>query len=317
MAARWTLSSATKVFNLPFPELVYRAQTVHRENFDSAAVQVSTLLSVKTGQCPENCSYCPQSVHYKTGVKKEPLMRLEDVVEAAKLAKANGSTRFCMGAAWRGPNSKNISLICDMVREVKKLGMETCVTLGLLKQDHAIALKESGLDYYNHNIDTSPEYYKKIITTRTFESRLQTLKYVRDSGIKVCCGGILGMGETTEDRLQMLLILANLEVPPESVPINKLIKIPGTPLEDVEDVDPFEFVRTIAAARIMMPGSYIRLAAGRENMSEELQALCFLAGVNSIFYGEKLLTAGNQLPQSDENLLYKLGYSRCKVELTG
>lgn len=241
-------------------------------------------------------------------------MELQQVVEAAKRAKESGSTRFCMGAAWRGPTDKNLPIICDMVREVKKLGLETCVTLGLLKEKHAIALKESGLDYYNHNIDTSPDYYKRIITTRTFESRLQTLEHVRNSNIKVCCGGILGMGETTEDRLQMLLVLANLETPPESVPINKLIKIPGTPLEDVEDVDAFEFIRTIATARIMMPKSYIRLSAGRENMSEELQALCFLVGANSIFYGEKLLTANNPLPQRDEILLDKLGYHKEKLE---
>ncbi|KAK7583920.1 hypothetical protein V9T40_004883 [Parthenolecanium corni] len=314
MSLKWTINGATKVFNLPLPELFYQAQTVHREHFDPKSIQVCTLLSVKTGQCPENCSYCPQSVHYKTDVKKEPLMELQRVIEAAKKAKESGSTRFCMGAAWRGPTDKNLPMICDMVREVKKLGLETCVTLGLLKEKHAVALKESGLDYYNHNIDTSPDYYKRIITTRTFESRLQTLEHVRGANIKVCCGGILGMGETTEDRLKMLLVLANLETPPESVPINKLIKIPGTPLEDVEDVDAFEFIRTIATARIMMPKSYIRLSAGRENMSEELQALCFLVGANSIFYGEKLLTANNPLPQRDEVLLDKLGYHKEKLE---
>ncbi|XKL60372.1 hypothetical protein PGB90_001388 [Kerria lacca] len=313
MSVKWTLAGATKLFNLPLPELFYKAQTVHRENFDPKLIQISTLLSVKTGQCPENCSYCPQSVHYKTNVKNEPLIELSRVIEAAKMAKANGSTRFCMGAAWRSPTDKTLPFICEMVKEVKKLGMETCVTLGLLKEKHANDLKASGLDYYNHNIDTSPDYYKRIITTRTFESRIKTLEYVRNSGIKVCCGGILGMGESTEDRLKMLLILANLEMPPESVPINKLIKIPGTPLEDVEDIDPFEFVRTIAVARVMMPKSYIRLSAGRENMCQELQALCFLVGCNSIFYGEKLLTADNPLPQRDEILLEKLGYSKLTV----
>lgn len=240
-------------------------------------------------------------------------MELNRVIEAAKAAKANGSTRFCMGAAWRGPTDKTLPQICEMVREVKKLGMETCVTLGLLKDKHAVALKEAGLDFYNHNIDTSPEYYKRIITTRTFEQRIQTLEHVRNADIKVCCGGILGMGETTDDRLKMLIVLGNLDTPPESVPINQLIKVPGTPLEDVEDIDPFEFVRTIATARIMMPKSYIRLSAGRENMSEELQTLCFLVGVNSIFYGEKLLTANNAEPQKDDVLLSKLGY--CKLSL--
>lgn len=311
--SKWTLPQAAKVFNQPISELFYQAQSAHRQHFDPRQIQISTLLSVKTGQCPENCSYCPQSVHYKTGLKKEPLMELDRVIEAAKAAKANGSTRFCMGAAWRGPTDKNLPQICEMVREVKKLGMETCVTLGLLKDKHASALKEAGLDFYNHNIDTSPEYYKRIITTRTFEQRIQTLEHVRNADIKVCCGGILGMGETTDDRLKMLLVLANLETPPESVPINQLIKVPGTPLEDVEDIDPIEFVRTIATARVMMPKSYIRLSAGRENMSEELQTLCFLVGVNSIFYGEKLLTANNAEPQRDDLLLDKLGY--CKLSL--
>lgn len=313
MSTKWTLSQAAKVFNLSIPELVYRAQTVHRENFNPNTIQISTLLSVKTGACPENCSYCPQSSHYQTGLKKEPLMQLADVIEAAKLAKANGSTRFCMGAAWRGPTSKTLPQICEMVKEVKKLGMETCVTLGLLKEDHAVALKEAGLDFYNHNIDTSPEYYKEIITTRTFESRIKTLEHVRSADIKVCCGGILGMGETTEDRVKMLLILANMETPPESVPINQLIKIPGTPLEDADDIDPFEFIRTIALARVMMPKSYIRLSAGRENMSEELQALCYLVGANSIFYGEKLLTANNPQPRKDDLLLSKLGYEKLSL----
>lgn len=310
MSGKWSVVQASKIFNLSLPELFYKAQTVHRENFDAETIQISTLLSIKTGKCPENCSYCPQSIHYKTDIKSEPLMDISKVIEAAKAAKANGSTRFCMGAAWRGPTSKTLPQVCEMVKEVKKLGMETCVTLGLLKQDHAAALKEAGLDYYNHNIDTSPEYYNKIITTRTFENRIQTLEHVRNADIKVCCGGILGMGETTEDRLKMLITLANLETQPESVPINQLIKIPGTPLEDVDDIDPFEFVRTIGVARVLMPKSYIRLSAGRENMSEELQAMCFLMGANSIFYGEKLLTSNNPAPGKDDILFEKLGYKK-------
>lgn len=310
MSAKWSVTQAAKIFNLSLPELFYKAQTVHRQHFDADTIQISTLLSVKTGKCPENCSYCPQSIHYKTNIKSEPLMDVSKVIEAAKAAKANGSTRFCMGAAWRGPTSKTLPQICEMVREVKKLGMETCVTLGLLKQEHAAALKDAGLDYYNHNIDTSPEYYEKIITTRTFESRIQTLEHVRSADIKVCCGGILGMGETTEDRMKMLVTLANLETQPESVPINQLIKIPGTPLEDVDDIDPFEFVRTIGVARVMMPKSYIRLSAGREYMSEELQAMCFLMGANSIFYGEKLLTSNNPAPKKDDILFEKLGYKK-------
>ncbi|XP_065216982.1 biotin synthase-like [Planococcus citri] len=313
MSGKWSVVQASKIFNLSLPELFYKAQTVHRENFDAETIQISTLLSIKTGKCPENCSYCPQSIHHKTNIKSEPLMDISKVIEAAKAAKANGSTRFCMGAAWRGPTSKTLPQVCEMVKEVKKLGMETCVTLGLLKEEHAVALKDAGLDYYNHNIDTSPEYYEKIITTRTFENRIQTLEHVRNADIKVCCGGILGMGETTEDRLKMLVVLANLETQPESVPINQLMKIPGTPLEDVDDIDPFEFVRTIGVARVMMPKSYIRLSAGRENMSEELQALCFLMGVNSIFYGEKLLTSNNPAPIKDDILLDKLGYKKASL----
>lgn len=313
MTGKWSVTQASKLFNLSLPELFYKAQTVHREHFNAETIQISTLLSIKTGKCPENCSYCPQSIHYKTDIKSEPLMDISKVIEAAKAAKAAGSTRFCMGAAWRGPTSKTLPQVCEMVKEVKKLGMETCVTLGLLKEDHAVALKDAGLDYYNHNIDTSPEYYNKIITTRTFENRIQTLEHVRNADIKVCCGGILGMGETTEDRLKMLVTLANLETPPESVPINQLIKIPGTPLEDVDDIDPFEFVRTIGVARILMPKSYIRLSAGRENMSEELQAMCFLMGANSVFYGEKLLTSNNPAPIKDDVLFEKLGYKKMSL----
>ncbi|MBI1954738.1 MAG: biotin synthase BioB [Proteobacteria bacterium] len=302
----WTFAKGLQTFNLPFLELIYKAQTTHKEHFNVNTIQISTLLSIKTGSCPENCSYCTQSAHHKTGLKKEPLMDLEDVIKAAKRAKEAGSTRFCMGAAWRGPHDKDLERVCDMIREVKKLGLETCVTLGLLKENQAEKLKEAGLDFYNHNIDTSKDYYDKIVTTHTFDDRLNTLNCVRKAGIKVCCGGILGLGETNEDRINMLVTLANLPVPPESIPINQLIRIPGTPLENENDVDSFDFVRTIALARIMMPTSYIRLSAGREQMSNELQALCFLAGANSIFYGEKLLTAHNPIPEQDNLLFQKL-----------
>ncbi|WP_206663886.1 biotin synthase BioB [Wolbachia endosymbiont of Nilaparvata lugens] len=314
MTEEWTFAKADKIFNLPFSELIYTAQTEHRKQFNPSEVQISTLLSIKTGSCPENCSYCPQSAHYNTGLQKKPLLEIAEVIEAAKCAKEAGSTRFCMGAAWRGPRGQDLKIVCEMIREVKKLGLETCVTLGLLKDYQANMLKEAGLDFYNHNIDTSEEYYNKIITTRTLQDRLKTLEHVRASGIKVCCGGILGMGETNEDRIKMLVLLANLDEPPESVPINMLIKIPGTPLENVADVDPFDFVRTIAIARIMMPKSYVRLSAGREKMSDELQALCFLAGANSIFYGEKLLTAQNPVPEQDNYLFQRLGLQKLHIE---
>ena len=310
MKKEWTFQEANETFHLPFSELIYRAQTTHREHFSPHAVQISTLLSIKTGSCPENCAYCPQSARYNTGLKKEPLMTTEAVVEAAKRAKEAGSTRFCMGAAWRGPRDSDLKSVCEMVKEVKGLGLETCVTLGLLKDHQTAMLKEAGLDYYNHNIDSSEEFYEKVITTRTFQDRLDTLEHVRKSGIKVCCGGIVGMGETNEDRIKMLIVLANLAEPPESVPINKLIRIPGTPLHKQEDVDPFDFVRTIALARIMMPKSYVRLSAGREQMSDELQSLCFLAGANSIFYGEKLLTADNPVPEQDNALFQRLGLEK-------
>ncbi|NSX83731.1 biotin synthase BioB [Wolbachia endosymbiont of Atemnus politus] len=314
MTEEWTFAKANQIFNLPFPELIYTAQTEHRKQFNPSEVQISTLLSIKTGSCPENCSYCPQSAHYNTGLQKKPLLEIAEVIEAAKCAKEAGSTRFCMGAAWRGPRDQDLKVVCEMIREVKKLGLETCVTLGLLKDYQASMLKEAGLDFYNHNIDTSEEYYNKIITTRTFQDRLKTLEYIRRSGIKVCCGGILGMGETNEDRVKMLVLLANLDEPPESVPINMLIRVPGTPLENMADVDPFDFVRTITIARIMMPKSYIRLSAGREKMSDELQALCFLAGANSIFYGEKLLTAQNPVPKQDNYLFQRLGLQKLHIE---
>lgn len=310
MQKKWTLEKAKDTFSMPFMTLIYEAQTVHRNNFDPNMVQISTLLSIKTGRCPENCSYCPQSAHYNTGIKKEPLMKIDDVISAAKRAKNAGSTRFCMGAAGRGPQNTEMDFVCEMVSEVKKLGLETCVTLGLLKDSQVQQLKKAGLDFYNHNIDTSPEFYSKVITTRTFDDRLDTIDLVRKSGIKVCCGGILGMGETNDDRIKMLVLLANFDHPPESVPINKLIKIPGTPLENQGDVDSFDFVRTIALARILMQKSHIRLSAGRQHMCDELQALCFMAGANSIFYGEKLLTADNPAPEKDDALLGRLGLKK-------
>jgi len=310
MQKKWLLQDAKDIFNLPLIKLLYKAQTVHKDHFSPNEVQISTLLSIKTGSCPENCSYCPQSAHYKTDLKKEPLMQINDVVSMARRAKEAGSTRFCMGAAWRQPRDEDLAVVCEMVSEVKKLGLETCVTLGMLEDSQAKQLKNAGLDFYNHNIDTSPEFYDKIITTRTFEDRLNTLELVRKAGIKVCCGGILGMGETNDDRIKMLVLLANLEEQPESVPINKLIKIPGTPLANQKDIDPFDFVRTLALARILMPKSYIRLSAGREQMSDELQALCFMSGANSIFYGEKLLTADNPIPEQDNQLFERLGLEK-------
>ena len=309
----YSLEDAEQIFSLPLSDLLYQAQTIHREHFDPNSIQTSALLSIKTGSCPENCSYCPQSAHYKTGVEKTKLMDKEAVLCAAKKAKEIGSTRFCIGAAWRGPREDDLDAVCEMVKAIKDLGMETCATLGLLKKEQAEKLKNSGLDYYNHNIDTSPDFYKQIITTRTFEDRLQTLEHVRNADIKICCGGIIGMGETNKDRIQMLVTLANLPTPPDSVPINKLIKIPGTPLENQQEVDSFDFVRTIALARILMPTSYVRLSAGRSAMSEELQALCFLAGANSIFYGEELLTADNASPENDNKLFAKLGIKKMEA----
>ncbi|CCM10336.1 biotin synthase [Cardinium endosymbiont cEper1 of Encarsia pergandiella] len=314
MVPKWTFSEVDKVFSLPFPELMYTAQKEHKQHFNASEIQVSTLLSIKTGSCPENCAYCPQSAHYNTRLQKKSLSTIAEVVAAAKRAKETGSTRFCMGAAWRGPRDQDLKIVCEMVKEVKKLGLETCVTLGLLKDNQANMLKRAGLNFYNHNVDTSEAYYDKIITTRSFKDRLNTLEQIRNADIKVCCGGILGMGETNEDRIKMLILLANMDTPPESVPINMLMKIPGTPLEDVDNIDPFDFIRTIAVARIMMPTSYIRLAAGREKMSDEFQALCFLAGANSIFYGEKLLTAQNPIPEQDHNLFQRLGLKKMVIK---
>ena len=303
----WTRAQVGALFALPFSELMFRAALVHRENFDPAEVQISTLLSIKTGGCPEDCGYCPQSVKYDTGVKAEKLMSLDAVLAEARAAKAAGAQRFCMGAAWRSPKDRDLDQVCAMVEGVKALGMETCVTLGMLEAAQAQRLKAAGLDYYNHNLDTSPEYYGEIITTRTYQNRLDTLAAVRDAGIHVCCGGIVGMGEGLDDRIGMIATLASLPVHPESVPINMLVRVEGTPLSDERPLDPLDFVRTIAVARICMPASVVRLSAGREDMSEECQALCFLAGANSIFYGPKLLTTPNPERDRDMRLLDKLG----------
>ncbi|MFA0791009.1 biotin synthase BioB [Microbulbifer echini] len=292
---------------MPFSDLLFTAQQVHRVYFDPNRVQVSTLCSIKTGACPEDCAYCPQSARYDTGLEREKLMKVEKVLEEARVAKASGATRFCMGAAWRSPKKKDMPYVTQMVREVKALGMETCMTLGMLNDDQAQELADAGLDYYNHNLDTSPEYYGEIITTRTYQDRLETLGRVRTAGMKVCAGGIVGMGEGDKDRAGLLMQLANLPEHPESVPINMLVKVAGTPLEQEKDLDPFEFIRCIAVARIMMPKSHVRLSAGREQMSDEMQAMAFLAGANSIFYGEKLLTTANPESNKDMQLFSRLG----------
>src|SRR6185437_542390 len=303
----WTRAEVRALFDLPFPELMFRAAKAHRENFDPAEVQISTLLSIKTGGCPEDCAYCPQAARYDTGVKAEKLMSLDAVLGEARAAKAGGASRFCMGAAWRSPKDRELDQVCAMVEGVKALGLETCATLGMLTGEQAARLKASGLDYYNHNLDTSPEYYGAIITTRTYEDRLDTLEHVRAAGIHVCCGGIVGMGEQLDDRVGMIATLAGLPAHPESVPINMLVQVEGTPLETAQKLDPLDFVRTIAVARICMPASVVRLSAGREDMSEETQALCFLAGANSIFYGPKLLTTPNPARDRDMALLDNLG----------
>ena len=303
----WTLAEARALFALPFSDLLYHAQRVHRQNFDPNRVQVSTLLSIKTGACPEDCAYCPQSVRYETQVGREELMDLDDVLEAARAARGNGATRFCMGAAYRNPKPKQLEQIKAMVREVHALGLETCATLGMLTPGQARELKDAGLDYYNHNLDTSEAFYGEIITTRTYQDRLDTLQAVRDAGLNVCCGGILGMGESETDRLQLLLTLATMPQHPESVPINQLVQVEGTPLHGLPPLDPLELVRTIATARLLMPKSYLRLSAGRTDMSDAVQALCFLAGANSIFYGDKLLTTPNPGRSKDEELFARLG----------
>ncbi len=297
------------LFDLPFTDLLFRAATVHRERFDATQVQVSTLLSIKTGGCPEDCGYCPQSARHDTGLKAQKLMETEAVLERAREARAAGATRFCMGAAWRSPKDRDVAKIADMVRGVRALGLETCATLGMLSADQAQALTDAGLDYYNHNLDTAPEFYDSVIGTRVYQDRLDTLANVRAAGMKTCCGGIVGMGESREQRAGLLQTLANLPEHPESVPINRLVQVHGTPLAGTKELDPFEFVRTIAVARLLMPASWVRLSAGREQMSDELQALCFMAGANSIFYGEKLLTTANPQAERDRALFARLGIS--------
>jgi biotin synthase len=305
--SNWTRAEIAALFALPFAELLFRAQCAHRAHFDPTRVQTSTLISIKTGGCPEDCGYCSQSAKYDTGVKASKLMAVESVLADARTAKEAGASRFCMGAAWRSPKDRDLDAVCQMVEGVKALGMETCVTLGMLTAPQALRLKQAGLDYYNHNLDTSPEYYRHVITTRTYQDRLETLEHVREAGIAVCCGGIVGMGESADDRVGLIHALATLPVHPESVPINALVQIEGTPTHLATPLDPLDFVRTIAVARITMPRSMVRLSAGREQMSEETQALCFLAGANSIFYGPKLLTTPNPVADADRALFAKLG----------
>jgi len=306
-AEAWTVEAVAQLYELPFNDLLYRAQRVHREHFPAGDVELATLLSIKTGGCPEDCAYCPQAARYHTGVKAEKLLPLKQVVAAAEAAKQNGATRFCMGAAWREPKARDIEKVQAMVSAVKALGLETCATLGMLDEGQARQLRKSGLDYYNHNLDTAPEFYDKIITTRVYQERLDTLGHVRQAGIKVCCGGIVGMGESRLQRAGLIAQLANLDPYPESVPINHLVQVAGTPLHGTESIDPLEFVRTIAVARITMPRARVRLSAGRRELGEAVQALCFLAGANSIFYGDKLLTTGNPEAEADRALLQKLG----------
>ncbi len=316
--ARWSVDAIEALFNLPFPELMHRAQSVHRDNFDPTHVEFATLLSVKTGGCEEDCGYCPQAARYDTGVEASKLMNPAEVLVAAKAAQAAGATRFCMGAAWRSPKDRDIEKVAELVRTVKALGLETCATLGMLEDGHAQTLQSAGLDYYNHNLDSAPDFYGDIITTRDYQDRLDTLARVRSAGVKVCCGGIVGMGETRRQRAGLVAELANLTPYPESVPINNLVKVEGTPLGDQmlkqPDLDPFEFVRTIAVARITMPTARVRLSAGRQQMGDGVQALCFLAGANSIFYGDKLLTTGNPDTEADITLLQRLGMQRSAPE---
>ncbi|HEC12856.1 MAG TPA: biotin synthase BioB [Acidiferrobacteraceae bacterium] len=307
----WSAEEVARLFRLPFNDLLYCAQGVHRHYFDANAIQLSTLINIKTGACPEDCAYCPQSARHDTELEAEALMEVEAVLERARQAKANGASRFCMGAAWRGPKDRDLQPVLEMISGVKTLGLETCATLGMIKPEQAVALRDAGLDYYNHNLDTSEDYYKEIISTRRYQDRLDTLAHVRDAGMKLCCGGIIGMGEDDHDRVELLRTLANLPSHPESVPVNLLVPVSGTPLAEQEPpldpVDPFEFVRTIAVARLLMPASYVRLSAGREQMSDELQALCFQAGANSVFYGEQLLTTLNPQSERDRTLFERLG----------
>ncbi|MGP1959879.1 MAG: biotin synthase BioB [Arsenophonus sp. NC-TX2-MAG3] len=314
MEKSWTFSQAQALFDLPFFALLFQAQKVHRKYFDPQQIQISTLLSIKTGACPEDCKYCSQSARYKTELKVEKLLEVQKIIESAKQAKKAGSTRFCMGAAWRNPHERDMAYLETIVKEVKALGLETCMTLGKLNNQQACRLAEAGLDYYNHNLDTSPEFYSNVITTRTYQDRLDTIDIVRQAGMKVCSGGIIGLGEKVTDRAALLVQLANLPKAPESVPINMLIKIKGTPFEDNEDIDPFDFIRTIAVARIMMPTSFVRLSAGREQMNEQMQALCFMAGANSLFYGCKLLTAANPKKYKDQEFFHKLNINPQLIE---
>ena len=302
----WPVSKVEALFDLPFNDLLFKAQQVHREHFNPNELQLSSLLSIKTGACPEDCKYCPQSARYTTELEVERLMRVEKIVAAAKQAKDNGAARFCMGAAWRSPKDKDLAVVEEAIKQVKALGLETCATLGMLTDQQAQSLKIAGLDYYNHNLDTSEEFYKEVITTRSYQDRLDTLEYVRKAGMNVCSGGIVGMGETRRDRAALIANLANLPVPPQSVPINNLVKVSGTPLDDAKPIDDFEFIRMIAVARITMPESYVRLSAGREKMNDQMQALCFMAGANSVFYGEELLTTNNASAQHDRDLMAKL-----------
>jgi biotin synthase len=309
----WNIDEIEGLFNKPFNDLLFEAQAIHRQHFNPNEVQISTLLSIKTGACPEDCSYCSQSARNDTSLEREKLLPLDEVIKSAQVAKDNGSTRFCMGAAWRNPTDKNLGKVIDMVKAVKGLGMETCITLGMLTKAQTERLQEAGLDYYNHNLDTSPEFYGNVITTRTYQDRLDTLEHVREAGINVCSGGILGMGESDHDRARLLQQLANMKKHPESVPINELVQIEGTPLHGVEKIDVFDFIRTIAVARIMMPESYVRLSAGRTGMTDEAQALCFLAGANSIFYGERLLTTDNPDENHDQALFARLNIESMKL----
>ncbi|KVW69357.1 biotin synthase BioB [Burkholderia ubonensis] len=316
-AQRWRVADVVALFELPFNDLMFRAQQVHREHFDANAVQLSTLLSIKTGGCEEDCGYCSQSSHHETGLKAEKLMDVDAVLDAARAAKANGASRFCMGAAWRNPKERHMPALTEMVRGVKEMGLETCMTLGMLEDEQAKALADAGLDYYNHNLDTSPEFYGQIISTRTYQDRLDTLDRVRDAGINVCCGGIIGMGESRRERAGLITQLANLNPYPDSVPINNLVAIEGTPLEGTAALDPFEFVRTIAVARITMPKAVVRLSAGREQLDDGLQAMCFLAGANSMFYGDQLLTTSNPQTQRDRALFERLGIRASQADALG
>ena len=313
----WTVEEAVALLARPMNDLLFAAQSAHRSSFDPNRIQVSTLLSIKTGACPEDCGYCSQSAHHNTGLERERLLPVEEVLQSAQAAKDDGATRFCMGAAWRHPSDKNLDRVIDMVRGVKALGLETCVTLGMLEYEQARRLRNAGLDYYNHNLDTSPEFYGQVISTRTYGDRLRTLEHVREVGLKTCSGGILGMGESRQDRASMLCQLATLPAHPESVPINLLVQVEGTPLFGAEELDPFELVRTIAVARVMMPRSYVRLSAGRAEMSDELQALCFMAGANSVFYGDRLLTTDNASADRDRRLFSRLGLQPEAAELEG